>query len=245
MIRRPPRSTQSRSSAASDVYKRQVIFSIVSAEPLADEVSVKDLKNFPQDTQIQLNAGYIQVPYSNEETLNFYYVMAQSQRNFKEDPVIFYFNGAEGCSSLFTFFYENGPFIILEDKSEIVENQYAWNKLATVVYVDLPNIGFSQKKEFTNAEIYYIASQVTDFVTLFFKKFPIIDDLGVYLAGSEMAGTFLTIAAEQIARTNQFSGEKNKISFEGLILNLSLIHISEPTRQAEISYAVFCLKKKK
>ena len=29
------------------------------------------------------------------------------------------------------------------------------------------------------------------------------------------------------------------------IQSLSLIHISEPTRQAEISYAVFCLKKKK
>ena len=29
------------------------------------------------------------------------------------------------------------------------------------------------------------------------------------------------------------------------IVHLSLIHISEPTRQAEISYAVFCLKKKK
>src|SRR5678810_286866 len=28
-------------------------------------------------------------------------------------------------------------------------------------------------------------------------------------------------------------------------VSLSLIHISEPTRQAEISYAVFCLKKKK
>ena len=28
-------------------------------------------------------------------------------------------------------------------------------------------------------------------------------------------------------------------------VGLSLIHISEPTRQAEISYAVFCLKKKK
>src|SRR5678809_1621987 len=32
---------------------------------------------------------------------------------------------------------------------------------------------------------------------------------------------------------------------DGAILVLSLIHISEPTRQAEISYAVFCLKKKK
>ena len=30
-----------------------------------------------------------------------------------------------------------------------------------------------------------------------------------------------------------------------IYVNLSLIHISEPTRQAEISYAVFCLKKKK
>ena len=30
-----------------------------------------------------------------------------------------------------------------------------------------------------------------------------------------------------------------------LEFDLSLIHISEPTRQAEISYAVFCLKKKK
>src|SRR5674476_265604 len=30
-----------------------------------------------------------------------------------------------------------------------------------------------------------------------------------------------------------------------VIYALSLIHISEPTRQAEISYAVFCLKKKK
>ena len=28
------------------------------------------------------------------------------------------------------------------------------------------------------------------------------------------------------------------------VQRLSLIHISEPTRQAEISYAVFCLKKK-
>ena len=30
-----------------------------------------------------------------------------------------------------------------------------------------------------------------------------------------------------------------------LLDNLSLIHISEPTRRTPISYAVFCLKKKK
>ena len=37
-----------------------------------------------------------------------------------------------------------------------------------------------------------------------------------------------------------FSSDKDVVG-----IDLSLIHISEPTRQAEISYAVFCLKKKK
>ena len=36
-----------------------------------------------------------------------------------------------------------------------------------------------------------------------------------------------------------------KLKYIILPIILSLIHISEPTRQAEISYAVFCLKKKK
>ena len=35
------------------------------------------------------------------------------------------------------------------------------------------------------------------------------------------------------------------VYMDGSLIYLSLIHISEPTRQAEISYAVFCLKKKK
>ena len=41
--------------------------------------------------------------------------------------------------------------------------------------------------------------------------------------------------------------EQMKAAGQSMVLGvqLSLIHISEPTRQAEISYAVFCLKKKK
>src|SRR5665648_103739 len=38
---------------------------------------------------------------------------------------------------------------------------------------------------------------------------------------------------------------KHKIQKKSASLNLSLIHISEPTRLGMISYAVFCLKKKK
>src|SRR5665213_3644556 len=61
-------------------------------------------------------------------------------------------------------------------------------------------------------------------------------------------GTGKTILAEEIAK----SLGKELIAWhiksttkaqQGLYEYLSLIHISEPTRQAESSYAVFCLKK--
>ena len=39
--------------------------------------------------------------------------------------------------------------------------------------------------------------------------------------------------------------EQDRAFLDEKQVQLSLIHISEPTRQAEISYAVFCLKKKK
>ena len=38
---------------------------------------------------------------------------------------------------------------------------------------------------------------------------------------------------------------KKHLLIHGGVLDLSLIHISEPTRRTPISYAVFCLKKKK
>eukprot|EP01015_Nassula_variabilis_P005441 TRINITY_DN1401_c0_g1_i6.p2 TRINITY_DN1401_c0_g1~~TRINITY_DN1401_c0_g1_i6.p2 ORF type:complete len:122 (-),score=49.63 TRINITY_DN1401_c0_g1_i6:18-383(-) len=57
--------------------------------------------------------------------------------------------------------------------------------------------------------------------------------------------------SKPIFAQDEFVGIVNEYTVEGeqglqfVVLALSLIHISEPTRQAEISYAVFCLKKKK
>ena len=42
-----------------------------------------------------------------------------------------------------------------------------------------------------------------------------------------------------------FTSGKGGVGKTTTIANLSLIHISEPTRLRRISYAVFCLQKKK
>src|SRR5674476_805492 len=73
---------------------------------------------------------------------------------------------------------------------------------------------------------------------------------GTYLMNNRVVanGTPLPSGLDNIAKVARRAGYDPTLfgyTDQGLDPNLSLIHISEPTRQAEISYAVFCLKKKK
>src|SRR5678810_310991 len=73
---------------------------------------------------------------------------------------------------------------------------------------------------------------------------------GVYSDGADSiapAGIVKGLSDEQLLETVQkqtfrfFWHGAHPVSGLALERDLSLIHISEPTRQAEISYAVFCL----
>ena len=60
-----------------------------------------------------------------------------------------------------------------------------------------------------------------------------------------LAGRVKTINARMTHRSNDYPSDdilSIHFEFENGMLGLSLIHISEPTRQEAISYAVFCLK---
>ena len=78
----------------------------------------------------------------------------------------------------------------------------------------------------------------------YFKKYGIRDYRGGGRSSARETAT--RVAAGAIAKKvlEKKLGKKFKIS--GAVTQLlSLIHISEPTRRTPISYAVFCLKKKK
>src|SRR5674476_106578 len=69
------------------------------------------------------------------------------------------------------------------------------------------------------------------------QNFGLSGDRAGYLSTIfELCG-FFGVIASGVASDKLFHGRR-------AFIVLSLIHISEPTRQAEISYAVFCLKKK-
>ena len=77
----------------------------------------------------------------------------------------------------------------------------------------------------------------------------------IHLIASENFASQAVMEASGSVLTNKYSeGIPGRRYYEGcevidqieqLAIDLSLIHISEPTRPLYISYAVFCLKKKK
>jgi carboxypeptidase C (cathepsin A) len=46
--------------------------------------------------------------------------------------------GGPGCSGLFGFFVENGPFRPTKDGDALSLNDHAWNKLANMLFIESP-----------------------------------------------------------------------------------------------------------
>src|SRR5678810_1510532 len=70
MIRRPPRSTLDRSSAASDVYKRQGLSNWVKLEVIGDERTLfPDNEALIDATRVLVKEGFIVLPYTNDDPI--------------------------------------------------------------------------------------------------------------------------------------------------------------------------------
>lgn len=67
-----------------------------------------------------------------------------SQDNPATDPVVVWFNGGPGCSSLLGLFSEHGPWVIDDGQYYIKKNPESWNKRANILYLESPaGVGFS------------------------------------------------------------------------------------------------------
>ena len=95
-----------------------------------------DCPPFESDTY----SGYLHVT----ETKSLHYTFTEFLDKPSTDPVIFWFNGGPGCSSMMAFLQESGPMVIDDGEAFIKPNPFPWNERANVAYVESPaGVGYS------------------------------------------------------------------------------------------------------
>ena len=112
---------------------------MVSSAPAADQVLY--LPGMGDFNTYGVYSGYLNIPSSNKM---LHYMFAQSQNQPTTDPLVIWFNGGPGCSSLLGYLQEHGPWVIEDGQSEFHANYWSWNTAANMLYIESPaGVGFS------------------------------------------------------------------------------------------------------
>ncbi|XP_030621513.1 lysosomal protective protein isoform X2 [Chanos chanos] len=142
----------------------------------------------------------------------FHYWFVTSQRDPLKDPLLLWLNGGPGCSSLDGFLSENGPFHVNNDGATLYENEFSWNKIANVLYLESPaGVGYSysdDKQYATNDD--QVADDNYRALQSFFLKFPNFTQNEFYIFGESYGGIYAPTLSLRVA-----TGGALKTNFKG------------------------------
>jgi len=172
------------------------LFSLSLGAPFKDLIT--SLPGLNDNAPFKSYSGYLE---SNEGRHLFYWFV-ESQNDPENDPLVLWFNGGPGCSSMEGMLHEHGPYQIQPDGERIKLNPHSWNTVANILYIEAPaGVGYSYSDDgnyvtgdHETAKNNYAA------VKSFFSKFPEYTKNEFYITGESYAGVYVpTLAAEMIS----------------------------------------------
>lgn len=119
------------------------IVCLALAGPKEDDL-IDYLPGFPDrdDRNFDMFSGFLDIAGGK----HIHYMFVESQFNFEVDPVIIWFNGGPGCSSMLGFATEHGPYLMKDGETSFSKepNPWSWNNNANVLYIESPvGVGYS------------------------------------------------------------------------------------------------------
>lgn len=119
-----------------------ISFTAAVRDAASDKVESLDaLPGWPTQAPFDIYSGFINVANTSKE---IHYVLLESMKDPLKDPLIIWFNGGPGCSSMLGFLQETGPYVLEDGATTYTENAYSWNKETNILYVDQPaGVGYS------------------------------------------------------------------------------------------------------
>ena len=157
-------------------------------------------------------SGYLKV----SETKKLHYVLTESDKDPSNDPLVIWFNGGPGCSSLLGMFMEIGPCVVDDGETEFHANPAPWNQELNMLYIEQPvDVGYSYAGTDEDKHITDAISSADNLQALlsFYEKFPELKERDLYISGESYAGIYVPWLAFRIHEHNQAGG---KIPLKGI-----------------------------
>ncbi|KAG5407389.1 hypothetical protein IGI04_013508 [Brassica rapa subsp. trilocularis] len=156
-----------------------------------------------------------------------FYWLFEAAEDAASKPLVLWLNGGPGCSSVgYGEAEEIGPFHIKSDGKTIYLNQYSWNQVANILFLDAPvGVGYSYSN--TSSDLLTNGDQRTakdslKFLLKWVELYPEYKGREFYIAGESYAGHYIPQLSQAIVEHNQASGE-NTINLMGYMVGNGLM----------------------
>jgi hypothetical protein len=156
-------------------------------------------------------SGFLDIP---DTTKKIHYLFVESAHDPKTDPLVIWFIGGPGCSSMLGFMQENGPFRMDSGTGEIHASADGWNREANVLYIEQPaGVGFSycgSTKDCTFDDESSAKDNLTS-VLEWYAKFPEFQSNDLYVSGESYAGIYVPYLSHAIVEHNEGNAENDDV----------------------------------
>ncbi|XVF45172.1 hypothetical protein PTKIN_Ptkin02bG0183600 [Pterospermum kingtungense] len=175
---------------------------------LKDADKISALPGQPNGNGLDFNqfSGYVTVDPGAGRALFYYFV--ESQTNSDTKPLVLWLNGGPGCSSFGNgAMLELGPFRVNPDGKTLSYNEYAWNKVANILFLESPaGVGFSYSNttsEYDHSGDSQTAEDNYTFLINWLERFPEYKNRDFFITGESYAGHYIPQLAQTILENNK------------------------------------------
>ncbi|XP_047969346.1 serine carboxypeptidase 1-like [Salvia hispanica] len=187
------------------------------------------VSSLPGQPQVNFSqySGYVTVDPDAGRALFYYFAESQDPST---TPLVLWLNGGPGCSSLGGgAMTELGPFRVNPDGETLWYNQYSWNNVANVIFLESPaGVGFSysnRTSKYTTGDEQTAQDSYT-FLVNWLERFPEYKAREMYITGASYAGHYVPQLASLIIQNNKITNQTS-INLKGIAIGNALIDLED------------------
>lgn len=157
-------------------------------------------------------SGFLNASKAEPGTMLHYWFAAAKSESWSQAPLIVWFNGGPGSSSVLGMLQEQGP-LIIDKAGKLVDNPYAWTSVANFMVLESPaGVGYSycaamnKGGSCVNSDVSTAKAAHAALEDFFTTKFPELRANPFFITGESYAGVYCPTLAAEIVAANAAGG---------------------------------------